>query len=485
MISRIILLSSSFEDETRSVVNDPNAHYPLGLAYIHSYLEIMGHNVITLFLNNYEYEHCLNTLNKNITSMNPNIIGIQIFSNNRVSSFRIIEYLHEHHPNISIIIGGIHASLMHEQIINKYPYLVAVLGEGELTFSELAEKIGSSNKIDSINGIAYYNDAGIIIRTRPRELIKDLDILPFPKHEDFFDNKRNVASILTSRGCPFSCSFCCLDTVSKRKVRYRSVNNVIQEILFLKSRFSQLSTIWIHDDSFFLDNERAISICEEIASRKIKLNFICSGRVKPVSEKLVKAMEMAGFRQVLVGLESGSEKILKNSHKSITPDDAINAYRLFKNSPIELTSFLIVGLWGEDDNTIFETIKLVQTLQKIKYTYFDDIGVLYIYPGTEIYEIAKSAGFINDDYWMSDKPVPFFTVEHSFEKLLEYKNIIRNSISLKKIITYHGFKAQKRMFPQIIIYCINHPSIVYRFIKKCVRTVIYRLPIHGGNGQAA
>jgi len=474
MKSNILLLSSSFEDETRSATVHPDNHYPIGLGYIHSYLESKRHSVQTLFLNDYPFDQCLNIFEENIINFKPNIIGIQMLTNNRVSSFRIIEYLHDHHPSIRIIIGGIHASLMHEQILDKYPYLVAVLGEGELTFSELAESIGAGKNIDSIKGIAYCNDLGNIVRTPQRELIENLDVLPFPKHSAFFQNNRKVAGILTSRGCPFSCSFCCLDMVSRRKVRYRSVDNVIKEILYLKNSFPKLKTIWIHDDSFFLDNDRAISICDEIVKNKIKLKFICSGRMKPVSKKLVKSMERAGFTYVLLGLESGSAKILKNCHKGISPDDAINIFRLFKNSSIELATFLIVGLWGEDDNSISETIDLVRALQKIKYTFYGDIGVLYIYPGTEIYEIAKTAGIIDDNYWMSVNPVPFFTVEHGVDKLFEYKNTILNSVSFMRIFTKDGFKAQKAMLSDIAKYCIKHPSLVYWFYKNILKTGISR-----------
>ncbi|MBI5100216.1 MAG: B12-binding domain-containing radical SAM protein [Nitrospirae bacterium] len=469
MESNILLLSSSFEDETRSATIHPDNHYPIGLGYIHSFLESNGHNVRTLFLNDYPFDDCLHIVEENIINNKPSIVGIQVLTNNRVSSFRVIDYLNNFHPSIYIVIGGIHASLMHEQILKKYPYVIAVLGEGEITFSELVKCIGTEKDIGSVNGIAYCDDHGNVIRTPQRELIPDLDALPFPKHSVFFQKNRKVAGILTSRGCPFLCSYCCLDTVSRRKVRYRSVDNVIREILYLKNSFPNLRTIWIHDDSFFLDNNRAISICDEIAKNKIKLKFICSGRMKPVSMNLVKSMERAGFTYVLLGLESGSGKILNNCHKGITPDDAINIFRLFKNSSIELATFLIVGLCGEDENSISETINLVQTLQKIKYTFYGDIGVLYIYPGTEIYEIAKKKHIIDDNYWMSDKPVPYFTAEHTVDKLFEFKNTILDSISFMRIFSERGFKAQRAMLPNAIVYCMKHPSLLYWFYKSNIR----------------
>jgi len=126
-----------------------------------------------------------------------------------------------------------------------------------------------------------------------------------------------------------------------------------------------------------------------------------------------------------------------------------------QTTSIDTVCFIIVGLYGEDDDTISETIQFIQKLQKIKYTFFDDIGVLAIYPGTEIYDIAKENGFISDEYWMTDKSVPLFTVEHSSDKLMEYKEIVRDHISLKRLKTIKGFKAQLPLVPYIILWRVK------------------------------
>lgn len=217
MNNNILFITSSFEDETKSLTVQNNSHYPIGLAYLHSYIENCGYNVETLFLNDYQYEKCLNIIIKSIKKSSPKIIGFQMLTNNRVSSFRLIEYIHKNYPEINIVIGGIHASLMYEQILKKYPFLTAVLGEGELTFAELIPKlINKDNDFESINGIAF-NKNGEIVKTKTRALIENLDILPFPKHEIFFTEDRSLGNLLTSRGCPFNCSFCCLDSISQLK----------------------------------------------------------------------------------------------------------------------------------------------------------------------------------------------------------------------------------------------------------------------------
>jgi len=442
----ILLLTASFEDEQRSPEIQDNSHYPIGLAYLHSFLENKGHNVTTLFLNDYEPEQCIAIVTENVKDINPDVVGFQVLTGNRVISFRLMEYIHDNFPHINIIIGGIHATVMYQQILEKYPFITVILGEGEITFSELLD---NRKTLENTDGIAFNNN-GRIVKTSDRALIENLDELPFPKHDVFFNEIRRSGCILTSRGCPFACTFCCLCSISQRKVRYRSVINVVDEIEYMANHFKELNSIWIHDDSFMLNNDRVIEFCNEILRRGIKKEFICSGRMKPLSMQMIKAMEKAGFTHVLFGLESGAEEILRTSKKAIKKEDAIRAFKLFAESKIRTTAFLIVGLPGENIETVQETIELIQTLQKIKYTLYGDIGVLFVYPGTEVYEIAKRKGLMDDSYWMTDKGTPLYTAEHPEDILLEFKEKILNHIALSRITTHAGYIAQKNMIPIIL-----------------------------------
>ncbi len=464
---KVIIITASFEDELRPPEIQDNSHYPIGLGYLHSFIERKGHNVTTLFLNDYEPEECINTSIRSVEDVNPDVIGLQIMTSNREYSFRLIEHINNKYPDKKIIVGGIHVSVMYEQILDKYPFLIAVLGEGELTFSEL---IDNRKSLEDIDGIAF-NHNGRIIKTKERALIENLDELPFPKHEIFFNEARKCGGILTSRGCPFSCTFCCLRLMSQRKVRFRSVNNVVDEIEYMTKKFPEMSSVWIHDDSFFLDNNRVIEICNEIVNRGIKIEFICSGRMRPLNQQMIKALEKAGFTHVLFGLESGAKEILKTSKKAITKEDAINAIKLFSKSSIRISTLLIVGLPGETIETVEETIELIQALQKIKYIWFgNEIMKLLIYPGTEVYKLAKNKGIIDDSYWLTDKCTPFYTAEHPIETLIEFGDLMLNHISLGRIFTPSGFKAQRKM-----IYLIFKDKVFRRkFINQFFAIIISR-----------
>lgn len=462
-MTKVLLVTSSFED----VPLVPNAkisedasektYYPLGLAYLYSYLESKKIGVDLLSLNNISCESCFKKVTGTIEKFSPDIIGFQMLTSNRVSTYRLIEYIHKKYPKIKLIVGGIHATIMYEQLIGKYPFLIAILGEGEITFVELIKELNKKRpNLKKIDGIGFY-EKNSVARTKPRKLIEDLDSLPFPKHELFFkNNKRYAGSLLTTRGCPFNCSFCSLNPEAKRRVRFRSVKNVVNEIEYMVNKFPQMTEISIHDDSFFIDNKRVIEICEEIIKRKIKMNFICSGRVKPISKEMVEKLEQANFTRAMIGIESADEGILKSCHKGITQEDIEKAFRIFAKSKINLKTFMIVGLPGENIKTIHENSRFIKKIQKIKYvSYPNASNFLMVYPGTEVYEIAKSKGMIDDEFWLSDKEIPIYTAENSYEELKRLGGILSDNISFYKIITPKGFKAQFEMIPYIVKYMLE------------------------------
>lgn len=463
MSQRLLLITSSFEEvslitassrQGKGLKIDENTHYPLGLAYLHSYLEYKGNEVKTLFLNHINYPDCFANVKEEIKNFSPEFICFQMLTANRISTYELIEYVHMNYPKVKIVLGGIHATILYKQLVEKFPYLIVVIGEGEITFSELIKELSKKRpNLGKIDGIAFCSDSKVIV-TKQRELINDLDQLPFPKHEIFFESKNRIrGNILTTRGCPFNCSFCCLDTISRGRVRKRSVGNIIAEVEWMIKKFPTMDTVWIHDDSFLLDNQRVINFCNEVIIRKIKVSFICSARVKPLSEQLIKKMEEANFKLVLFGVESGSEDILRKCHKGITKNDILRAVILFSKSKIIFSIFLIVGLPGENIKTIKETIEFTKKLQKIKYFYFSEDGaVLTVYPGTEIYELAKSIDAINDDYWLSKEPTPLFTIENNKERLFYFKDILLNNISLDRFFTFNGFVHQYMMLPHIVRY---------------------------------
>ena len=201
---KILLACTTIETGHRDETS-PDSHYPLGLAYIQAYLEKYRKGkdeFVNLFLNNVDFDTCKSKLVKQFNEFKPDIVGLSIMTHSRVSAFKIIEYLHEHHPDVKIVVGGMHVSVLYKQLIEHYPYIVAVRGEGERTMNTLVntwEDDINGAGLKDIPGIAFHDSKEVVV-TQQAELIPNLDDLPFPKHDLFMFPEKRMAGLLTSRG---------------------------------------------------------------------------------------------------------------------------------------------------------------------------------------------------------------------------------------------------------------------------------------------
>tara|TARA_R100000900_G_scaffold145294_1_gene130763 strand:+ start:163 stop:1887 length:1725 start_codon:yes stop_codon:yes gene_type:complete len=455
---KVLLTCTSIEEASRHA-DDVDSHYPLGLAYLHSYLEKHSdYDIQTHFLNNVDQETCFTKVKEEIETFKPDVVGISIMTFSRTSSYRMIEYITENHPDIKIVLGGMHPTVMWRSMLKKYTNTVIVVGEGELTFHELLQHFEEDKDIKDVQGIAYH-DGEQVVKNDERDLIDDLDTLEFPKHEIFLWEGKKMANLLTSRGCPFKCNFCVLDHISLRKVRFRSAEDVCDEIEQILEICPTVENIWLHDDAFMINKKSTTALCEEIIRRGIKTSFTCSARFRPVSRDLIRLMEKAGFTHVLFGLESAAQVIMDDMKKGITKDHIRYATSLFAETSIKTTAFLIVGLPNETQETVDETIDFIQEMQNNNYLFYDDIGVAMIYPGAELYTMAKARGLevpdyglLDDEYWMTSLDVPYYLCENSLEQILEWKEEIRNAIALPRVNDPKNFLKQKKLLPSIVKY---------------------------------
>jgi len=421
--TKILLLGSSIEEQNREGFN-PNTNYSLGLAYLDSILKKEGYEVISRDYAQFKEDFCLDEVRKILIEFKPQILGLSLMSMSRVSSYKIISLAKKIDANIKIILGGVHASIMYEQLLKNFPVDCIIIGEGEETIKELIPKLKFNKELDKIKGIAFLKK-NKVIKNEDRPLITNLENIPFPSHEVFMNPNRTKICLLSSRGCPYMCSFCCLHIISKRKYRMRPYQNVVDEIEYILKKFPQIKEIEFSDDTFTLNEKRVIDFCKEILKRKIKIKFLCSARIKPMSKEMLSWMEKAGFKEVRFGIETGSKKLLDSIHKNITPEEIIDTFKIASKFPkIRFIKFLMVGFPGENDVTINETIELVKTLQKIIPMDFFCAAPLWVYPGTEIYEKVKNSGEIDDNFWLTHKPCPYYTLEHTQKELFNMANRI-------------------------------------------------------------
>ncbi len=398
-----------WEDENYSV-------YPLGLAYLGAMLEKNKYEVNLLNLSLCKLEDAKKEIIKHLSEQKPDFFGFSILSNSRISARELIKLVKELSPQTKILAGGIHTTFMYEQILNNYPVDFAVLGEGEYTLLELLDAIQKKKSISflkKIKGIAFKYE-GEIIKTENRERIKELDRLPLPKHNFFSEQikKTKTAYIITSRGCPFSCSFCPSSAYWGRHIIQRSAENILEEIKYLLNEFPDLEYINFSDDEFICNNQRVISLCQMIIREKIKIKWRCLGRVSSITEEVIKNMKEAGCCQITFGVESGSQRILDGIGKKVKISQIVDAFNICRKYEIQISCLTIVGLPGENRQSVNETIALCKKL-KIN----TEPAILIIFPGTEVYKLAKEKGFLTDEYWLGEDLCPLYLCEHPKWKL--------------------------------------------------------------------
>lgn len=447
-MTRVLFVLPPAEDE---LVLPKGGHtggwYGIGLPYIAAFLERTCDCIETSALIEFTtyYKDFKTKYEKKLEAFRPDYICMQVYSMNRISAFKLTELTHTYHPEMKVILGGHHVSVFAEQIVEKYPYVQCVRGEGEIAV------------LDIIMGW----ETGSIVQGK---LIENLDTLPFPKHEWFFerDPDRNMACLMATRSCPKKCSFCCLPNVSYRKYRKRSVENIMAEIRYIHKRWPQVTRLVMQDDAFTLDNQLVIDLCKKLVEEDLHFKFIMASTVKPASEEMFYWMERAGLEHLYIGLETGNQFMLDRCHKGIQLEDVENVFRMLKKYPkLVVSTYLIAGLPGETWWTIENTVEFVKSLQRISYDFVDDATPIWAYPGTQLYEDMKGAGLIDDSYWFTDGKCPNWTVEHDEKELAEMREYLLRRVSFTRIFTPTGFYHQFFNAPlNVLKFMWYHPIFI-------------------------
>lgn len=411
---KILLFATPIEN-----VSKQDASYPMGIAFIGTVLEKKGHEVKVFDFSFEDSKKILLKLEKIIISEKPDIVGLSSMTANRTSSFKLASLTKKINPDIKVILGGVHPTIMYEQILKKIPIDFIVIGEGEETMLELVdliEKKKDISKFKDVKGIAF-KLKGEIIKTEARPFIKDLDTLPIPNHLYFKDRilKEKLFYLNVSRGCPFACTFCSSSIHWGRVVRRRSPKKVIEELKLLKKQFPEINHVNFNDDEFLVNHKWVKEFCHLLKKENLNIEWVCGARVTSINDEIIKLIKSAGCQRISLGLESGSPKMLKYMNKQITLEQTKKAFDICKRNGMSTLVNLMVGLPGENSKTINETISFIKNLP-VDFLYMP--SVYHVFPGTKTYELAKEQGFISDDYWLTSKIVPFYTHHHSRIRLI-------------------------------------------------------------------
>ncbi|MFQ6127426.1 MAG: B12-binding domain-containing radical SAM protein [Thermoplasmata archaeon] len=379
---------------------------PLGLGYLASYLREMREDVDVRIID-YNVEGSLThfyrrDLKKDLESFD--IIGIGFMTPMVDEAFHLAKIANT--MGKPVIFGGPHAAALPEEMLSSGLVDVVVRGEGEQTLAELCGLWAEGSRFEDLSdvvGISYVEDGGVT-HNPDRPFIQDLDSIPFPARDllnlDAYRVRypglafsKPTVNIIGSRGCPNRCIFCASCVIWKRKTRFRSPENIVEELESVISGFG-VTQFNFNDDTFTLKTDNVIRMCEMIIDRGLDLRWACSTRVTSADKEMFEMMKKSGCTRIGLGIESANPDVLKNIKKGITVEKASRAVRFAKEAGLEVITYFLVGNPGENRKSIKDTIDFI-----VEHELDSFPGVVEPLPGTELYEIAKERGWLRDFKW--------------------------------------------------------------------------------------
>ncbi|NVM54126.1 MAG: radical SAM protein [Candidatus Helarchaeota archaeon] len=376
----------------------------IGILYLISYLRKMNNQVQTYYIQ--PYLNLKQHIEK-LKQISPDLYGISFANSLQNRAYNTIKHVRKNFPTIPIICGGACPSADPEGVLNNSDADICIIGEGEVTSHELVDfYMNNKSDLHKIPGIAF-RDNDQIIKTPPRPLIKDLDTIPMPAWDIInFSNYSGITlkkkspdtCIVSSRGCPFNCTFCSNPVWKANKpwLRARSPKNIAEEIQYLYGR--GIREIYIRADEFNINPKWCIEVCEEIQKLDLKgMYFQCNLRADNFPEELAKAMHDANFWMVHLGIESGNQRCLDGINKRITIKSILDTCQKLKKYKIKTFGFFMMfNIWEENNNLQFESPKEVKhtfafARYLLRHKLISNIswGFATPMPGAKLYQIAK------------------------------------------------------------------------------------------------
>jgi len=370
---------------------------PLGLAYMAAVLEQNSFEVKIVDCPVCEIDH--EKLKAELASFQPTIVGIGAMTPIIESALKSARVAKEACPDAKVIMGGPHATFADKQILSDEKDVdIIVRGEGEETLLELARQSPELRKISDIKGITFRKD-NQIIQSPNRPFIQNLDALPFPAYKYIPIRRYRITGmkllpIISSRGCPFQCSFCVASQMFGARYRARSPKNVLDEMEWLKDEYDA-EGIAFQDDTLTFDKKRTLEICDGMIERKLKLPWGCSSRADVVTKEVLFKMAKAGCDEICFGVESGCQRIRDSLKKRVTTEQCENAIKWAKEAGIFVTVSVILGYPGETRETLQESLDFVRKVEP------DDVWLCHATPylGTELRALVESNGWKMEEDW--------------------------------------------------------------------------------------
>lgn len=396
---------------------------PLGILYIASYLAKYSKHNITVLDAQVEAWDSMELVDS-ILVLKPDIVGITAWTDFWYSAHQTAALLKGRLPNVHIVIGGPHVGIYPDSTLQYSAADSVVLGDGEVPMLLLANSLANGIKPPNIPGV-HFKEYGVRQSCDTWYIEKNLDNLPHPgrrflpieKYSSVLAKGRYITTMITSRGCPFKCTYCKLNF---QKTLQRSAENVVQEFDAIKHL--GISEVEVYDDTFTWSAKRVQDICQSMIAKKLNIDWAIRDRVTGVKAENLELLSQAGCSRIHLGVESGSDKTLQTVKKKITTQQAREAVRLVKQSGFTTLTYFMIGLPGETRDDVFETINFALELDAD----YAEFNICIPYAGTEMYEVALQQGVIKHDYWKEfcRNPVPDFKIPALIEDNLSRSELM-------------------------------------------------------------
>jgi magnesium-protoporphyrin IX monomethyl ester (oxidative) cyclase len=472
----------------------PAGNLPLGLMYIAAVLDKAGYKaeILDAFMTDSSFLKVGDTIEvgmpygrirEEIRRRKPDIVGVtNPFTCQVENAIRVGNIAKEVDPSILTVVGGPHVTAVPVEFLEEAENIdMAVIGEGEYTMLDIVRFSEGYKKISEVHGIAYRKDEAIALNS-PRPFIKNLDELPYPAYHlvemerylnpkkiEYRSFKDRAISMITSRGCPFNCSFCSVHLHMGKTFRAHSADYVIDHIAHVVDKY-RVRTIFFEDDNLTFDLKRFETICDKIIEKNIRFNWETPNGVRAdyLTLSLLKKMKKSGCQSVFFGIESGDQFVLDNIiGKSLKLKDVIRVARMCKDIGLKTGAFYIIGFPGEKKENMLKTVELALRLRREF-----DVGMHLFFAtpsyGTRLYEECRKKGYIRE----SLTPRAFAEVRQTRGMpLIKTEDFMPNEV---KEIASMAVKRYKRL--SLINYvknpektlktALSQPKILIKYIKN-------------------
>ena len=385
MADFLLLLS-----DDRLNISSPEKSVPsLGLMYLASALEDNGFSVairdLRLELEARDKEDVLLEL---IKEFSPKAVGVSILTFSAAQAYETARIIRKHFPKILLIAGGIHPTFVPNGCLGFFD--IVVRGYGEKPIVNIGEYLEGRKKLGDIPGISY-NEGGKCVHNESGEMTPPCGIPAWHLASVEKYSSNNRFAIITGRGCPFLCNYCTCSAISNKRYFPREMGSVLEEIRLLIGEYGAKQITFL-DDTFTLDRKRAIEVCRAIGENGLHFGWSCYCRVDTVDAELLEAMKNAGCKAIHFGVESGNRKILFETRKGITLEQAEAAVATSKAAGIsEIICSFIIGHAKDTEETIVDTVAFACRLKELGATVIT-VSMLIPYPGSEVWDKRKELG---------------------------------------------------------------------------------------------